>query len=155
MTAVGREPGDSTMIRVSTEVKEMIEDEKIIPRESLNDCIKRGILENRAYRKYHPSLETRESLSRDITGVVTNPNHPESRTMNEEANTVWNVTHPEDPLRVGELIHHINGNHNDNRPENLAKATKSTHPGMHSEMRREFPDNVDKESNLQIVGKTI
>lgn len=35
------------MIRVSMEVRDMIEEEKIIPREPLNDCIKRLIVENR------------------------------------------------------------------------------------------------------------
>jgi hypothetical protein len=41
MVEIDREPGGSTMIRVSTEVREMIETAKIIPREPLNDCIKR------------------------------------------------------------------------------------------------------------------
>ena len=35
------------MIRVSTEVRELIEESKIIPREPLNDCIKRILKENR------------------------------------------------------------------------------------------------------------
>jgi len=42
--------GKETQIRISIEVKKMIEDEKIIPREPLNDCIKRLILELRACR---------------------------------------------------------------------------------------------------------
>lgn len=65
MVAIDREVGGSTMIRVSMEVKQMIEEEKIIPREPLNDCIKRGILENRKNRQ-HPSIETRESLDREV-----------------------------------------------------------------------------------------
>jgi len=60
--AIGKDPGESTMIRVSYEVKDMIEKEKLIPREPLNDCIKRGILENRKYRTLNQSFETKESL---------------------------------------------------------------------------------------------
>ena len=48
---IDRDIGGSTMIRVSIDVKEMIEEEKIIHREPLNDCIKRMILENRKNRK--------------------------------------------------------------------------------------------------------
>jgi hypothetical protein len=51
MTAIDREPGGSTMIRVSIEVRDMIEAEKIIPREPLNDCLKRIIAENRQFKQ--------------------------------------------------------------------------------------------------------
>jgi hypothetical protein len=47
---IDTEPGGSTMIRVSTEVRELIESVKIIPREPLNDCLKRIIKENQALR---------------------------------------------------------------------------------------------------------
>lgn len=50
MVTIGRNPGESTMIRISQEVREMIETEKIIPREPLNECIKRLIIENRNLR---------------------------------------------------------------------------------------------------------
>jgi hypothetical protein len=50
MVEIDREPGGSTMIRVSTEVREMIESAKIIPREPLNDCIKRILKENQVYK---------------------------------------------------------------------------------------------------------
>jgi len=45
MTAIDRDPCGSTMIRVSIEVRELLEKEKIIPREPLNDLIKRIITE--------------------------------------------------------------------------------------------------------------
>jgi hypothetical protein len=38
---IDQEVGQSTLIRVTTEVREMIESEKIIPREPASDCIKR------------------------------------------------------------------------------------------------------------------
>ena len=50
MPPIGREPGDSTMIRVSLEVRGLIETVKIIPREPLNDCLKRVISENKALK---------------------------------------------------------------------------------------------------------
>jgi hypothetical protein len=51
MTAIDREPGGSTMIRVSWEVRDMIEAVKIIPREPLNDCLKRIIIENQQFKQ--------------------------------------------------------------------------------------------------------
>ena len=72
MAAIDRDPCGSTMIRVSIEVRELLEEEKIIPREPLNDCIKRGILENRNYRNNLP-IETKETLKKEIETVVTNP----------------------------------------------------------------------------------
>jgi hypothetical protein len=50
MVAIDREVGGSTMIRVSIEIRDMLESEKIIPREPLNDCLKRLVLENRKHR---------------------------------------------------------------------------------------------------------
>jgi hypothetical protein len=41
------------------------------------------------------------------------------------------------PLRKGEVVHHVNGNHRDNRPENLAVMSQSEHIKIHlAEMRR-------------------
>ena len=40
-----REPGETTMIRISIEVRELLEKEKIIPREPLNDLLKRIIID--------------------------------------------------------------------------------------------------------------
>lgn len=47
---VDREVGGSTMVRVSMDVKDMLDTEKIIPREPLSDCIGRLILELRDLR---------------------------------------------------------------------------------------------------------
>jgi hypothetical protein len=47
----GRDPGDSTMIRVTYEVQQMLAAEKIIPREPWNDCVERLIKEVRKLRE--------------------------------------------------------------------------------------------------------
>lgn len=39
------------MIRVSSEVRDLIEAVKIIPREPLNDCLKRIITENQQFKQ--------------------------------------------------------------------------------------------------------
>lgn len=153
MAAIDREVGGSTMIRVSMEVKQMIEEEKIIPREPLNDCIKRGILENRKNRQ-HPSIETRDVLKSEIENVVTNKEIIKPGNGIEDYRKVWDANHPEDKLTQEFDIHHINGNHNDNRIENLAKVSRKEHGGAHAQLHKEFPMLNSTKSN-DIVGKTI
>jgi hypothetical protein len=152
MVAIDREVGGSTMIRVSIEVKQMIEEEKIIPREPLNDCIKRGILENRKHRQ-HPTIETKEALETELKEIVTNPNSPGGG-VNDEYLYAWNAAHPEDRAKKFEIIHHINGNHNDNRPENLEKVSSRGHADAHIQLHKEFPLLNSSKGN-DIVGKPI
>lgn len=40
------------------------------------------------------------------------------------------------PLRPGEVVHHVNGDHRDNRPENLEVITQSEHIRIHKPRRR-------------------
>lgn len=40
------------------------------------------------------------------------------------------------PLRDDEVVHHINGRHGDNDPENLVVITKAAHVKIHADMRR-------------------
>jgi hypothetical protein len=51
-----------------------------------------------------------------------------------EHHKIWNSFYPEDPILPGDgnVIHHINGNHFDNRIENLQKMTKSDHSKLHN-----------------------
>ena len=48
---------------------------------------------------------------------------------------IWNKHHPEDPKIVGDnfVIHHIDGNHNNNNPNNLQKMTVRDHVTLHHE----------------------
>lgn len=71
MVAIDREVGGSTMIRVSMEVRDMIEEEKIIPREPLNDCIKRMIIENRENRC--PTTQLIQSFDPHFKLEITTP----------------------------------------------------------------------------------
>ena len=145
MTAMDREVGGSTMIRVSMEVKKMIEDEKIIPREPLNDCIKRGILENRSLKKRHPSIETQDMLRNDMENFVTKP----EMWKGGDYRGIWLYNHPGEIIEPDECIHHINGNHNDDHPDNLMKVKRCDHNMLHEN------DGCKHSKGNDIVGKTI
>jgi HNH endonuclease len=46
---------------------------------------------------------------------------------------VWNQTHPDEPVLPGELIHHMNHDSLDDRPENLMKlSSQSLHAQHHA-----------------------
>jgi hypothetical protein len=48
---------------------------------------------------------------------------------------VWWLNHPNEPIEYNEMIHHINGNHKDNRIENLEKIKMKQHGLRHKAMR--------------------
>jgi hypothetical protein len=81
---------------------------------------------------YHPTKES----SKDI--VVFRPECPYSHgkkgTISEQR-YLWWLHHPEDPIEYNEMIHHINGNHKDNRIENLEKVKMKQHMQRHKQMR--------------------
>jgi len=149
MVEIDREPGGSTMIRVSTEVRDMIEIEKIIPREPLNDCIKRGILENRRFKALLNSIETRERLQKDLEGNTLNPNIPPGTKIVFAPREIWEFLHPEYKLNSDDIIHHVNGNHNDDSPENLMKVTAKEHMEEH----KKIGINYRPTKGNDIVGK--
>jgi hypothetical protein len=130
---IDTEPGGSTMIRVSTEVRELIESVKIIPREPLNDCLKRIIKENQAFHKIYPSTQTKERMQDELERFVMNPDVPDTGAWHR---AIWLKAHPGEVLHNTDYIHHINGNHDDNRPENLMKTTEKEHAKLHAELNK-------------------
>lgn len=54
---------------------------------------------------------------------------------------VWMKSHPDDPILPGQVIHHINHNPSDDRPENLMKLTKREHEELHA------PENPQRLAN--------
>jgi hypothetical protein len=134
MAATDREPGGSTMIRVSNEVKDLIEQSKIIPREPLNDCIKRILKENQTFRNLTPGISTRERMIREVQEQLLNPDYPDPYENHRE---IWLAAHPGETLTQDEMIHHINGDHYDNRQENLKKVSNEEHGKAHAELNKQ------------------
>lgn len=137
---VGKDPGESTMIRLTYEVKELLEKEKIIHREPLNDCIERLIKENQKLKKIYFTTQTRERMEADIKNFVMNPDVPEPKGDHRK---IYQDAHPDEVLSQDDHIHHINGNHDDNRIENLQKVNASTHGILHSKLN----DNLGVDKN--------
>lgn len=134
MTEIDREPGGSTMIRVSTEVRELIEQSKIIPREPLNDCIKRILKENQTFKNLTPGISTRERMIKEVQEQLLNPNYPDSYNNHRE---IWLAAHLGETLTQDDMIHHINGDHYDNRPENLKKVSSKEHGEAHAILNKQ------------------
>lgn len=135
---IDRDPMCSKMIRVSDEVHDMLCQTKIIPQEPYNDCLKRIIAENNYLKRHYLSEAPRESMYRDLHNFVLNPDIPDDvkgSLVIEGHRQIWAATHPDDPIKKGEVIHHINGDHNDNNPENLIKIQQNDHGEHHKELK--------------------
>lgn len=81
---------------------------------------------------YHPTKES----SKDI--IVWHPECPYSvgkKGRVAEQRYLWWFNHPDQPIEYNEIIHHINGNHQDNRIENLEKVKMKQHGQRHKKMR--------------------
>lgn len=52
----------------------------------------------------------------------------------------WNRAHPEDPVRQGDVIHHINEDPSDDCVENLEKTTQRRHMSHHAAGRSMTPE---------------
>jgi len=83
------------------------------------------------YHKEHPTTQTFEKMSNELKNYVVNPEIPSTPSKHRE---VYKRSHPNEPITPDDLIHHINGNHNDNRIENLLKVDAKTHRRLHVEM---------------------
>lgn len=56
--------------------------------------------------------------------------HPEEQRNQYLHHAAWDFYYPDDPVKPGEQIHHINKNRADNRKKNLAKLPASLHASM-------------------------
>lgn len=62
---------------------------------------------------------------------------------------VWNKAHPDNPVRRGDVIHHKNENHQDDRIENLEKIQQSDHARGHGLGRKHRPESRAYMSEVQ------
>jgi hypothetical protein len=131
--SVDREPGGSTMIRISIETKDRLTTLKEHDRVAIGDVVRRILKENQAYHKYYPTIQTKEKMEREIKDFVLNPSIPDTNNRHRD---IWLAAHPEETLTQNDVIHHINGNHDDNRVENLQKVTTEEHGKLHSILRK-------------------
>lgn len=50
-----------------------------------------------------------------------------------KAHVVWNKAHPNDPIKKGEVIHHVDENKKNDDPLNLEKRRDAKHRSLHSD----------------------
>ncbi len=79
---------------------------------------------------YHPTKER----NKDILII-----HPECPYANKKGKVpehryIWWLHHKDEPIGYNEMIHHINGDHQDNRIENLQKVKMKQHQLEHLDM---------------------
>lgn len=56
----------------------------------------------------------------------------------------WNTAHPEDVVKRGEHVHHLNGVRDDDRPENLRPMDALEHESMHGRTARRNRDSLGR-----------
>lgn len=150
--SIDRDPMCSRMIRVSDEVHDMLCQAKLIPQEPYNNCLKRIIAENNYLKRHYVTEAPRESMYRDLKNFVLNPAIPEIATLVHDGHrAVWNAIHPDDPIIQGEVIHHINGDHDDNTPSNLLKINQSDHGKYHKQLDNENSVNKTEPTKKEIT----
>lgn len=76
---------------------------------------------------------------RNIDVYVYHPECPFANSTGKvpEHRYVWWLHHKDETIEYNELIHHINGDHQDNRPENLVKLKMKQHGIAHKRMKEE------------------
>ena len=83
----------------------------------------------------------------ELTTFVLNPDIPDT---DQNHIRVWSETHPDEPRKEDEVIHHINGRRFDNRPENLEKLTHQNHWIKHEDMKKEKIEKTNELINEQV-----
>lgn len=81
------------------------------------------------------NIKKRSETKRDI--YVYHPECPYANKSGKvvESRYVWWLNYPDDPILPYEVIHHINGNRQDNRIENLAKLPWAGHSRLHEDIK--------------------
>lgn len=85
------------------------------------------------YVKENPTSQTFDKMNNDLMNFVLNPNVPST---NNNHRKIYLTYHPEEHLNRDDIIHHINGNHDDNSKENLMKVTAKQHARLHADMNK-------------------
>lgn len=81
---------------------------------------------------YHPTKEHNKDI------IVIHPECPYSDPKSgkvPEHRYIWWLHHKDETIRFNECIHHMNGNHQDNRIDNLEKLTLKQHGQAHKKLR--------------------
>mgnify|MGYP001617913704 CR=1 FL=1 len=63
---------------------------------------------------------------------------------------VWDARHPDNPVKPREVIHHLNGNPSDDRPENLIKLlNQNQHAHLHHAGRPHSSEHIQNQADAQ------
>lgn len=93
----------------------------------------------RVYKKENPNSQTKRKMEKEMVSFVLNPEIPDTPSNHRE---VYLLAHPGETLTQNDIIHHINKNHNDNRPENLVRLTSnSDHRLLHIALDKEVKNH--------------
>lgn len=74
----------------------------------------------RVYGILNTTAQTRQKMDTELKEYVLNPDIPDTPVNHRE---VYQRHHPDEILTQDDIIHHINGDHNDNRADNLERLT--------------------------------
>jgi hypothetical protein len=118
---IHEEPFDSVIIRIMNE----------------NESLKKGIIpiSNTEIKDTIISQQTKTEMEKELVEYVLNPDVDDSPSRIHRQ--IWQENHPNEILTPDDVIHHINGLHFDNRPENLEKITPKEHSQTHADIRKE------------------
>jgi hypothetical protein len=137
---------DSTTIPLKKSTKDDLTNYKICSEEPYDSVIRRIINENNDLKagktpipvsKLKDFVRTPQLIAEmetELKEYVLNPNIPDTPHNHRE---VWKEAHPGETLTSEEPIHHINGLHFDNRPENLEKNICQEHRQTHADEYKE------------------
>lgn len=121
----------------------MIDPKKIFSETRIDDYIKKNPERVDKFREklrkelLNPTLWYVPTKPHNRDVLVYHPECPYKKSPNgsvPEHRYVWWLHHPNDEIKYNEMIHHKNGNHQDNRIENLEKIKRKLHFERHKEL---------------------